>query len=892
MDFSNISNEKQQQYIHARFEFEELETKEVLSDDEYEVALKIVNDNGNEEQIKQFNDRYVSRTYYDREKNRLEGIIDRVNSLDSRINNELIGEENRFRATTERENLRKIRDYYRSFNSGIMRNLDVDNMSDEAVIMTYRMVARTLDNDTLNQIINSDVESVDNGHEDTNNRVKLFVRYCDRVEEGLNEINSSLVLDDINLEINSTVERVNEQIARLDTYSKKVISEIDGLRQDGVNTTFDMEVPEINNKVNDLKNRLKDLKRSHIDKYNAKVEATNRHIYELKRMTDLSEDVAREINKLVSLNRCNINISKWNHKNYLGFIDYKGLINTNEIISRIEDKLNIKSNNKELDTDIEHIENQLVNVLLKLKDDISDEEYIYLKQDVELLNNNINEFKIKLENNKDKLSVEEYNDYLNKVNNFEKRLESLKDKVVKNDSSEYKKLLDKIDDIDKEIVNIDNLNESLNGKIEDDKLSILKDKLNEYEPKLDEILKIVNEKHDNKELDDIQYNNLVNKINDVKKKVNERINKLNKTNEENINEEDILSMLDGKIDDLEKAIDKVIKQVNILDTPIKDKNIRKKINDIIKKLENEFNDLKNKLEEIKDDSDKYSEMKSKIDEVGRKLDELNKNYHKKCPLLVKNVKDGKEFYKKHKKLVLIGIGLSTIALVHATVGPVIIPAIMRGNIMIMNNLNPANTGFLTAVNKVLGKVINATEVTKLVQLKTGEIAKREFWYLANGTMLNTPTTSAALLKGIAMSTIGSAIIAAPVIALLVETIKKIIQKMKTYDLKHTINEVIVNEKNKISEKVDDIKTSVQVKKDKVKSSVSEKIEELKSKKEELINHEEKKTVQKLFEEYIFSAEDDFDAYCNKNNLDEEEKYELREKLVSHGLLDEKDRGAR
>ena len=230
-----------------------------------------------------------------------------------------------------------------------------------------------------------------------------------------------------------------------------------------------------------------------------------------------------------------------------------------------------------------------------------------------------------------------------------------------------------------------------------------------------------------------------------------------------------------------------------------------------------------------------------------KNDEINNDNYKKNPLLVKSIKDGKELYKKHKKLFLIGIGLSTIALIHATVGPIIIPAIMRGNIMIMSKLDPANKTALIAINKFLAKTINATEVTKSIQLASGEFEEIKLWYLANGTMLNPTSAASSLLKGIAMSSIGSAIIASPVVIVLIKSIRKLIEKMKSYDKKHGIDEI--------------------------------------NNKDEVTNNKKTQDIQELFDKYIINTEDSFEDYCKKNDLNEKEKDELREKLLEYELID-------
>jgi ABC-type uncharacterized transport system substrate-binding protein len=80
--------------------------------------------------------------------------------------------------------------------------------------------------------------------------------------------------------------------------------------------------------------------------------------------------------------------------------------------------------------------------------------------------------------------------------------------------------------------------------------------------------------------------------------------------------------------------------------------------------------------------EKYNDGKKKLDELKEKFNKLSTVYRKKCPFLVKSARSAKNFYKKHKKLCLVVAGLAAVALVHATTGPILIPAIMHGNLMV------------------------------------------------------------------------------------------------------------------------------------------------------------------------------------------------------------------
>ena len=93
MDFSNISNEDQQAYINAIFKLEELQNKEVLRDDEYDLAYGIASSNNDDELMQKFTDTYIKNSDYTREIAkyteeiaRLTEIVNRINDNEENIN--------------------------------------------------------------------------------------------------------------------------------------------------------------------------------------------------------------------------------------------------------------------------------------------------------------------------------------------------------------------------------------------------------------------------------------------------------------------------------------------------------------------------------------------------------------------------------------------------------------------------------------------------------------------------------------------------------------------------------------------------------------------------------------------------------------------------------------
>ena len=69
---------------------------------------------------------------------------------------------------------------------------------------------------------------------------------------------------------------------------------------------------------------------------------------------------------------------------------------------------------------------------------------------------------------------------------------------------------------------------------------------------------------------------------------------------------DVFAFLNGEIDGLETAVDIMIRYVESLEKPIKDKNVRKKIDKELERLEKEYKTISDMLEKHKeDDPEKY-----------------------------------------------------------------------------------------------------------------------------------------------------------------------------------------------------------------------------------------------------------------------------------------------
>ena len=882
MDFSNISDNDQREYIRAKLELDDLERREVLPDDEYETAYKIARDGNSDEEIKLFNDTYVPNSYYVNQKKKLEEIINRINSQDERITHDLINNEKHDRAEIQRNYLRKIKAYYNNKNNetirntniddlsdaevdryravvsgeyDIMKNVNIDKLSDDAVIAMFRVIASGFDGEKLREIIDSDIK-LEKDYEATNNRIRLFTKYYDRINSKINNLSASLVLDgSIKLANNSEIKAINDEFKKFDEYSKWVISEIDFLKKQDSNASFNMDSLEIIKKTNELKEKLRELKIKLKDKYNAMVEATNRKIYGLKSRTDLSEDIKDVVDNLFSINRYNSNITKWDQS--LRLIDYKRLIDTDEIIKNIEDKLNEHKEEEKvnLDDDFQHIKNGLVNITLKLRGEVSDEQLPFIRKDIDTVKNNITEFRLKLESNKDKITKEEYDKYITSLDNFEKKAVELKEKTIKKDISEYDKLSLQLNDIETAVNGLTILIESLISKGEYGELSGYLKELEKCNDNLNSALDSINEKHNNKELDDIQYNNLIKQCDDLKDKYEDlklKTKDIDSEKKESSKEEEIInskeeevvstSSLDERIDNIEKKIDLFERKYNILSKPIKDDKNKEWLNKTIRQLQNEIQSIKNEIENDKENDN--TERLDRLNNLEEKLKKIDSDYRKKTPLKVKNIKDAtKDLYKKHPKVLLVVGGLASLAVIYKLIGPLVIPALIKGNLIMANKIPSAGIrNALFNINELLAKAIKATKVTHRVVMSNGTVASGLVYQLANGSKILVDSVTSSLLQGIAISAMSGSILSAPAIIAAIAGVKLLAKKLK----KQEENE---NES-------------------KLKGDLVDK----KRKNKELLN------------KWIFDNSYDFDTFCNDNEVSDEDREEFRNTLIEKGLL--------
>ena len=227
------------------------------------------------------------------------------------------------------------------------------------------------------------------------------------------------------------------------------------------------------------------------------------------------------------------------------------------------------------------------------------------------------------------------------------------------------------------------------------------------------------------------------------------------------NPQDKLSMSFETLSNITKKISSLEKEVKII--PVKTGNLKfNYINDIeiddIEKEIAEYNNgnpqitkeiiilgiglVKNKIKKLTDNYKDNAEVINKCSEALKRLDSiLNEMNSKKDTTELENneevyhvekVEDGKHFYKRHNKKILLALGVASLSLANSSIGVVLIPSLIFANI----HMNKAE--IMERVNAILGKAINATK------LKDNNFIKN------NGLKIDAKETINSLLKGVAV----------------------------------------------------------------------------------------------------------------------------------------------
>lgn len=699
--------------------------------------------------------------------------------------------------------------------------------------------------DTVDNVINNfekdNNENMSNAEKDEiETEIEKFKRASKKINNDLNRLKVNLSLNNNNLDISDDIRKVSNELEELDIQFKNFLTNNGQVDLSNKEIDLSKTISELKSKIKEFKTRLKELKIIQKEKYNSKVDYINEEIEKLQSLTDLNPDVVDLISKLTKLSKCDSSIRDWRAIRYLDEIDYGKIKEVNKLINEIKERLNVEKENDEeenLEIDIFGIENKIKNTDKMINDSLLSTKDNNMNDELSAIGNLINDFRIKLENNKDKLSEEEYNNYLDRINDAEANLADLNTTLRNNVNynNTYDELLNRTNEISLDVDRLFNDIDAFFGLVLDGGREVFENRFSSLENKINELEKNIEDRYKDKKLDDNQYNNLkdkIKKIKDILEKTNDKLK-----DPKMIKDADIYAVLNGEIDGVEDALSRLETQIENLEKPVKDNKIRKQIDLIIKKIEDDIKRIEKMLEKYKDEKpEKYNSTMERLNLVKDKLDKSGRKYREKCPLMVKSVKSAKNFFKKYKKQVLIVAGLASFALI---AHHVLIPAIMHGNIM-MASTTPALRGFSKFVNSILGSAIGATRTSD------------GLWILSSGVIINPLSGTSSLLKGLAVSSVGSAALVTPVVI----AIKKLSEKMKTVELKKKLSE----EKEKINAE---------------KSKLSKKMKEVKDKSSDKRKNEkaDKMTSDyfaKLYYQFKQSGKS-VDEFCEENDLSEDEK---------------------
>ncbi len=645
-----------------------------------------------------------------------------------------------------------------------------------------------------------------------------FAKRSGEMKTEINKVKAELVLGDENknFELTDAVRGLDSEFAELVAESDRLIGEIDSFVNETGSADFSMTPAQIKKRVSELGKNIRDLKQNLVHKYDARVALTNAKIAELKNRTDLTPEIMGMINGLSELQLCGVTVKGWKHNSFLKDIDFNKLMEVNKLIANIEG--NIKSISGPSPIDGEKEDNDMQHLMIKLDADISQIETEISKLDSEVvpglspadladkmqrlddIESLINCFISCLQKYKDSMPEEEYKEYVERIEDavadvalLYTKLQASKGKSSspdddKNKDVDYNELLSKAEKLSSDINKLYDDVETFKGKVDEDGVTIFEKRLSDFEQKLEDLKKDIETRNADGKLDPNQYRNLMDKVSEMEKKLKETKDKIKDPGM--VMGSEAFEVLSERVGKLKAEVERLDSQVNGFKPPIRDKATRNNIEAAIAGIDEEIKFLEDSLEVYKDkDVNKYNELKNDLDDIKDKFEKTQEEYRKRCPLRVRIKKDAKKLYKKHPKLCLLAAGLAATALVHATVGPVLIPAIMHGNLMIMNKL-PILRPFFKFTNNILGRMINAT-------IQTVTMGNTTFagWVLANGTMINPSCAAASLLKGVAISGIGSTLMVAPIVI----AIKELVEKMKTVDLKQKLSETV--KKGKVGDTV-------------------------------------------------------------------------------------------
>ena len=597
------------------------------------------------------------------------------------------------------------------------------------------------------------------------------------MKKNIEKVKAMLILEVDPEKLNGTdaIEGLTEELKGFEKEAEDLKNDIEIFKAEVNSEGLSLTVEEINSKLKEFKTRLKDLKKTQIEKYNLRVEKTNKLLVEYKAKVPVNTDVYEYVNGLESLELCNTVVRDWQHMSCIKNINYNKLIEMNNAFKSIDEKLDaMKSLTDELNEELNFINDKVIELDVLVTDEMSLDDVLESQTKVEALSDLLLAFGTKLEkvSSEKKITEEEYKKISERYQSYMVSHLTFLQKVGKkptNGELQYDRISKMVDAFVVDINEFSFKVESLHGKVLLSAKELFEGESKLLGSRFAQISEEIEKMHNDKLIDDNQYESLQKRMADAELKYNDANLKLNESQMYLMNQDLIYSFLNGNIDGLEKTIDSLEKHLDTLEKPIKDRKIRKNIDAIFKRLEAEIKNIEKQLEMNKEtDEEKYEATKERLTAVKSKLDGLGKKYRKKCPLLVRAVKSAKNFFKKYKKQLLLIAGLVAFAMMAHSV---IIPAIIHGNILLAKTI-PALRGPILTINNLLGGMIGTT-------LHTDSLA-----FLRDGITLGPGVASKCLLQGVALSGLGSAALIAPVVIM----IKKLIEKMKTAELKQKLSE--------------------------------------------------------------------------------------------------------
>lgn len=613
--------------------------------------------------------------------------------------------------------------------------------------------------DRLLSQYNSDIDIL---NKKIDNFLKDFIT-SERLDESIIDKIKKLDIDFININI----------------LNKQLISDIDELN------TNDYDVKEIKNKLKNLKRKFLNLKIKQVDSYNSYIETINSKVNELLFIIDKSytnQVLGEIINDLKGIKICDVIIKNYRYSKYLDALEYnkvnKIINNLNSLIEKYS-----KQGIHDLRDRILYIMKSISNLEKMNNNDIND-----IQNRINLISNNLLEFKFRLDKNKRYMSVSEYNEYLDKINEYENRFNDYTKKVKDLFNSEYLKIMNYLQGLIGEVNSFGDLIDSLYGNISIDASDLFKKKIDYLNGEILNITEEINNKYDMKIIDSNHYDNLLKTLKELKDKTNDAEKKL--LDPKVVISENIYSFLEMEINDINKLLDDLEKLVNDTNDKYIKGNKRSVIDVLIERINVEIKQLKDNLLLCGDDQEKYNDINNKIINIDDRLKRINIDYRSKCPLLVKSVRSANDFFKKHPKIVLIGTGLAGMALLNTAVGPLVIPAIIFGNIIVMEKMPNFKTLY-NNVNAFLAKSINAVYTNGVLKLENGLIAKKEM-------------ITATLLKALAVSSDRGR----NAVNNILNSIKELTNKMQLKNLKQKIKENTDSVSQKSKRTVSNVKNKI------------------------------------------------------------------------------------